>query len=38
MTDTTLLMTGIAVFSLMLIAVILTIVEFSQISRNEDED
>ena len=35
MSNTVLLMTGIAVFGLMLIAVVLTVVEFGQVQRTK---
>ena len=38
MSDTVLLFTGIGVFGLMLIAVILTVVEFSQMDKRRKRD
>jgi hypothetical protein len=38
MNDTVLLITGIGVFGLMLIAVILTVVEFSQMDKRRKRD
>ena len=36
MSDAVMLLTGLAVFSLMLIGVVLTAVEFGQVQRNSD--
>lgn len=38
MNDTVLLMTGISVFSLMLVAIVMTILEFNEIGKQQEEE